>query len=252
LKLSEYQEQASLLTASLDLSRQPIAVAFCDIVPDAVPNFDGVVPAGCAFWQEAGTRTFATSAIDHGMCAIGIHTHNLSDAPASQQEELQSSLQAMIGLDYVREEEVASIPVAQRQAKRALYGPLAEFPVDPEIVLLFADARQGLIVSEAVARVDTDIPPAMGRPACAVIPHVLNSGRAAMSLGCCGARAYLDALTDSVALWALPGSKLNQYCGQVEILALANKTLSAFHGRRKEDIESGERPTVEESLQRLS
>ena len=73
-----------------------------------------------------------------------------------------------------------------------------------------------------------------------------------MSLGCCGARAYLDALTDSVALWALPGSKLNQYCEQVEILARANKTLSAFHGRRKKDIESGERPTVEESLQRLS
>jgi len=92
----------------------------------------------------------------------------------------------------------------------------------------------------------------MGRPACAVIPQVVNHGYAAMSLGCCGARAYLDALTDDVALWALPGSKLDQYCEQILVLARANKTLTAFHKRRREDVEAGKRPTVRESLERLS
>lgn len=249
--MSDYQRQANQLMTSLDLSLQPIAVAFCDVVPDNVPDFDGVVPAGCAFWQEAATHTFATSARDHERCSIGIHTHNMSETPASQQDELQASLQAMIGLDYVREEEVAAIPVLQREVKHALYGPLADFPADPEVVFLFAHTQQGLILSEAVERVDRGVPPAMGRPACAVVPQVLNHGHAAMSLGCCGARAYLDALSDSVALWALPGSKLDQYCEQIEIFARANKTLSAFHERRRQDVESGERPTVRESLQRL-
>ncbi len=92
----------------------------------------------------------------------------------------------------------------------------------------------------------------MGRPACAVVPQVLNGGRAAMSLGCCGARAYLDVLSESVAMWAFPGNKLDQYCEQIVALARANKTLSAFHARRKEDIASGKRPTVRQSLDPLS
>ena len=165
------QQQAEQLIASLELSLPPIAIAFRDAVPDGVPEFDGSVPAGCVFWQEAAKRTFATSAKHHALCSIGIHTLNLSQAPASQPEELRTTLEAMTGLDYVREEEVAAIPVVRRAVKHALYGPLADFPADPEVVLLFADARQGLVLSEAVGRVDGGVPPAMGRPACAVVPQ---------------------------------------------------------------------------------
>ncbi len=92
----------------------------------------------------------------------------------------------------------------------------------------------------------------MGRPACAVIPQVLNHGNAALSLGCCGARAYLDVMSESTALWAFPASKLERYCEQIKILAAANKTLTTFHQRRREDVESGKRPTVQQSLERLS
>lgn len=250
--MSDYQQQAHLLSTSLKLSLQPVAIAFCDTVPDQVKDFDGIVPAGCTFWQEAATRTFATSARDHELCSIGIHTHNMAEAPASHPDQLQASLQAMIGLDYVREKEVAAIPVAQQSAKHIVYGPLEGFPLVPEVVLLFAHAQQGLILSEAVARVDASAAPAMGRPACAVVPQALNSERAAVSMGCCGARAYLDAMTDATALWALPANKLDQYCEQIEILAGANNTLSAFHQLRKGDIEAGKRPTVEDSLQRIS
>ena len=246
------RRQAEQLTAALELALPPIAAAFHDVVPDGVPEFDGTVPAGCVFWEEAARRTFATSAGHHALCSIGIHTLHLSDAPASQPEELRTSLEAMIGLDYVREEEVAAIPVMQREVKHAIYGPLADFPADPEVVLLFADARQGLVLSEAVARVDGGLPPAMGRPACAIVPQAVNHGHAAVSLGCCGARAYLDAMSDDVALWALPGSRLDRYCEQIAAFAKANETLATFHEIRRMDVESGGRPTVQESLQRLS
>ena len=249
--MSNYQESAHQLIAALELSLPPIAVSFCDVAPPGVAAFDGIVPAGCSFWQEAATRTFVTSTKDHELCAIGVHTHNMSQPSALHPAELQEALQAMSGLDYVRAEEVAAIPVVQREVSHVLYGPLADFPLDPEVVLLFAHARQGLILSEAVARVDKGVPPAMGRPACAVVPQVLNHGYAAMSLGCCGARAYLDALSDSVALWAFPGSKLDQYCAEITVLARANKTLTTFHTRRREDVESGKQPTVRQSLDRL-
>ena len=246
------KRQAEKLTQALEPSLPPIAMAFCDTVPDGVPEFDGSVPAGCVFWQEAVRRTFATSAGHHALCSIGIHTLNLSRAPASQPEELRTALEAMTGLDYVREEEVAAIPVMRQDVRYALYGPLAGFPVEPAVVLLFADARQGLVLSEAVARVDGGVPPAMGRPACAALPQAFNRGLATMSLGCCGARAYLDALSDDTAVWALPGSRLDRYCEQIVAFAGANRTLATFHERRRADVESGMRPTVRESLQRLS
>ena len=250
--MSNYRKWADDLMHFLNLSLPPIAISFSDCIPAGVTTFDGVVPAGCVFWQLAATRTFVTSAKDHELCSIGVHTHHMAQASASHQDELKQALEVMSGLDYVRAEEVAAIPVVQREVRHVIYGPLADFPLDPEVVLLFAHARQGLILSEAAARVDKGMPPAMGRPACAVVPQVLNQGSAAMSLGCCGARAYLDALSDNVSMWAFPGGKLDQYCEQIAVLARANQTLTTFHTRRREDIESGERPTVQESLERLS
>lgn len=248
----QHNKFAQQLTDSLNLSMTPVAIAFSDGLPDELASFDAVVPAGCSFWEKAMTQTFVTTTDDHALCAVGMHTHQMADAPATQMVELQASLAAMIGLDYVREAEVAAIPVMQKPSRHVVYGPLADFPLAADCVLLFANAQQGLILSEALARVDEASAPAMGRPACAVIPQVINSDRAAVSLGCCGARAYLGALSDNVALWALPGSKLADYCQQIETLGKANGILAQFHQRRGGDIASGERPSVEQSLQRLA
>jgi len=250
--MSDYQKLAGNLITSLALAQPPIAIAFADAPPPNVPPFHGVVPAGCSFWQHAAAKMFYTSTKDHELCAIGVHTHHLAEPSPSHHSELGDALAAMSGLDYVRADEVAAIPVVERAVKHIVYGPLAEFHSAPEVVLLFAHAQQGLIVSEAVSRVDKGIPPAMGRPACAVVPQVINQGRAAMSLGCCGARAYLDILADSVAMWAFPGKNLEQYCAEIVNLARANQTLATFHTLRKEDVAAGKRPTVRQSLDRLS
>ena len=84
-----------------------------------------------------------------------------------------------------------------------------------------------------------------------VVPQVVNSGRSALSLGCCGARAYLDALTDDVALYAIPGARITEYAQRVSELATANGVLSAFHTLRRNDIDAGNTPTIQESLARL-
>ena len=109
--MSDYKKLAKDLMTSLELSLQPIAVSFCEVASANVPSFAGVVPAGCVFWQEAATGTFVTSGKDHELCAIGVHTHHISGASGSQRAELQEALTAMSELDYVREEEVAAIPV---------------------------------------------------------------------------------------------------------------------------------------------
>ncbi len=250
--MKKYETQAAQLEESLQLSLPPVAVAFTDDPQGGISSYSDVAPAGCYFWQEASQKVFSTSAQDHELCAIGVHTHNLAGASAAQETELMTALEAMQGLDYVREEEVAAIPVMQQPVQHAVYGPLADFPMDADVVLLFAHAQQSLILTEAVARVDEGVPPAMGRPACAVVPQVRNGGRAAMSLGCCGARAYLDALSDDIALWAIPGENLESYCREISGLAKSNGILTVFHERRREDVAAGKRPSVQESLERLA
>lgn len=245
-----YSNIADLLSATLDLHQAPVAICFTDAVPARIHPHDGRVPAGCRFWQDAASMTFATSAADHSLCAIGIYTHNLQTTPA-QERDMGDALKVFRDLGYLREEDLASIPVLATQSKHILYGPLAETPLAPDVVLLFVNANQTLILSEATQQVEHQMPPAMGRPACAVVPQVLNTGRAALSLGCCGARAYLDTLTDDVALFAIPGAKLEAYSARIEILANANKTLSRFHQLRRRDVQAGQAPTIQESLASL-
>jgi uncharacterized protein (DUF169 family) len=245
--MENYAKLAESLTTSLKLNQPPVAVCFADEVPASVPTHTGRVPAGCRFWEDGAKGAFATSSADHALCAIGVYTHNLEPAGV-QQGDLVDALKVFGELQYVTAQDLSLIPVLRSRPAHVIYAPLAETPLEPDVVLLFVDGRQALILSEATQQVENQIPPAMGRPACAIIPQVMNTGRAALSLGCCGARAYLDVLTDDVALFALPGAKLAAYAQRIATLALANAVLSEFHAVRRRDAEAGQTPTVQESL----
>jgi uncharacterized protein (DUF169 family) len=249
--MTTFASIACALTDALSLSRPPISVSFADQIPASVPIFSGTVPAGCRFWQEAADCVFATVARDHELCAIGVYTHNLESTPA-QQKDLRDALKVFADLGYVRPADLPFIPVLNRKVKAIIYGPLGTVPVGPDVVLLFVRADQTLILSEAAQQLENAMPPAMGRPACAVVSQAYNSGRTALSAGCCGARAYLDVLKPEVALYAVPGSILEAFTDRVVELAKANKVLTAFHTLRRSDIEAGRRPSIEESLAAMS
>ncbi len=239
----------SLITA-LHLQQPPVAISFTDSIPADLPAHSGRVPAGCRFWEDGAAAAFATTAADHYRCAIGVYTHNMQPSP-EQQTDLMDALKVFADLGYVREEDLPQIPVLQSQAKYVVYSPLSRAALAPDIVLLFVDASQTLILSEATQQVENQVAPAIGRPACAVVPQVMNTGRAALSLGCCGARAYLDVLQDDVAVFAIPGAKLAAYAERIDALAKANAVLSKFHRIRRSAVEAGQNPTIKESLSAL-
>ncbi len=245
--MSTFASVAETLTASLKLAQPPIAICFADSVPEGVPLFTGAVPAGCRFWQEAAKGVFATQVNQHELCAIGIYTHNL-EMSAGAQANLGDALKVFGDLGYVRQEDLPFVPVLNKKARVVVYGPLADVPVAPDVVLLFVHADQTLILSEASQQLENGLPPAMGRPACGVVAQAFNTGRTALSLGCCGARAYLDVLTPDVALYAVPGAKVAEFTERVEGLAKANLVLGKFHAIRRGQVERGESPSVKESL----
>jgi uncharacterized protein (DUF169 family) len=245
--MQPFSDISKTLTDSLHLSQAPVAVCLTDDIPAGVEAWSGQSPAGCRFWQEAANRVFATSAKDHNLCSIGQYTHNLDMNEASG-KDLGDALKVFSDLGYVREQDIPLIPVLASKSKHVIYGPLDQIPVAPDVVLLFVRADQTLILSEASQQIENGLPPAMGRPACAVVPQAKNSGRSALSLGCCGARAYLDVLSDDIALYAIPGSSVSAFAERIAALAKANDILTKFHQLRRRDVEAGGVPTIQESL----
>lgn len=250
-RMKEYAKVSTEIANSLQLKNPPIAICFADSVPEGFGAPPSRAAAGCRFWQDAASASFATSAADHSLCAIGVYTHNLEPSP-SQQADLMDAIKVFGDLGYMRQEDLLLIPVLQSQPRHVLYSPLAETPLTPDVVLLFANAAQTLILTEATQQVEGGNAPAMGRPACAIVPQVVNSGRAAMSLGCCGARAYLSVLNDSTSLFAFPGARIDAYAERIVALASANAVLSRFHQIRREAIYGGHSPTIQDSLRALA
>jgi uncharacterized protein (DUF169 family) len=250
--MSDYAKMAQVLTDSLKLKTGPVAVSFSDTAPKNVPAHSGAVAAGCMFWEEGSQKAFNTTVKDHENCAVGMFTHHMPMTTKTQEANLNDSLKVFGDLGYVRPEDLPLVPVLNREAKNVVYAPLAKSLLSPDAVLLFVNFAQGLIVSEAAQQVEGKIAPALGRPACAVIPQAVNTSHAALSLGCCGARAYLNVMTDDIALWAIPGAQLQAYVDRIEALAKANGILNKFHSMRKKDVAGGMTPTIQESLARFS
>jgi uncharacterized protein (DUF169 family) len=242
-----YQQISRSLVASLSLRQEPVAISFSETIPSDVPAYHGRVAAGCRFWEEAATRTFATSAADHTLCSIGVYTHNLEPS-ATHHTDLHDALNVFNQLGYLTSDDLPGIPVLKARPNYVIYSPLSDVKSTPQVVLLFVDANQTLILTEATSQVERENAPAMGRPACAVVPQVINTGRASLSLGCCGARAYLDSLDADTAIFAIPAEKLDLYSSRIESLAKANSMLSKFHKLRRQDVEAGNAPTIQDSL----
>ena len=249
--MTQYAAIAQTIMDSLRLRVPPVAVCFTDQQPEGVPASPQPAAAGCVFWERGAQGAFVTSAQDHENCTVGMYTHHMPLTTYAQQVNLNDSLKVFGELGYVRPEDLPGIPVLKQEAKYVVYAPLASTPLPPTAVLLFANSRQSLAITEAIQQVEPGVLPALGRPACGVIPQVANSGKPALSLGCCGARAYLNVLTDDFALWALPGARIAEYAERIRVLAQANEILTQFHQIRRHDIEAGGSPSIQESLGRM-
>jgi uncharacterized protein (DUF169 family) len=220
------------LTSLLDLTSPAIAIAFVDSPPDGIERVAQPGPASCDYWRQAADgRTFCTSADDHKSCPIGAHTHHV-ETTAAEQQELMGLIQNMVGLSYIRMEEVPSIPRRATPLKWAVYSPLASAPVSPDVVLVRGNARQLMLITEAAQLAGVaGVGPAMGRPTCAALPAAMNTQTVASSFGCVGNRVYTGA-ADHEAYIAIPGAHLAAMVDSLRVILHANRALEQFHRER--------------------
>jgi len=216
----------------LQLTSPPVAIAFVDNPPVGVPRVNASEPAGCGYWRRAaGGETFFTVADDHKRCPVGAHTHNVPMSEA-EQGELMVLVQTMVDLSYLKMAEIPNIPTRKTPMQVAVYSPLADAPVTPDVVLVRGNPRQLMLLAEAAQAAGVAADGAtMGRPTCAVIPAAINADRTAASFGCVGNRVYTGA-GEGDAYYAIPGSKLEAVAAQLATIVRANDALEAFHRGR--------------------
>ena len=222
----------SALAELLHLTSPPVAIAFVDTPPPGVPQVSAAEPASCGYWRRAAAgEVFFTVADDHKRCPIGAHTHNVPLSPAEQQE-LMGLVGTMVGLEYLKMEDVARIPTRKTPMQVAVYAPLSAAPVTPDVVLVRGNAHQLMLLAEAAQAADVaGAGPAMGRPTCAVLPEAINSSRTAASFGCVGNRVYTGA-GENDAYFAIPGSRLGAVEERLAVIVRANQALEEFHRAR--------------------
>lgn len=224
------------LTELLDLPTPPVAVTFAAAAPAGVARVSRPGPAGCAYWKQAAEgAVFYTEAADHFNCPVGAYTHGVG-LPPERAKELEGVVGTMVGLQYIRMEEVGALPRRTEPFRIAIYAPLAETPSPPDVVLVRGRARQIMLVAEAAraAGLEGDRA-AMGRPACAMIPAVLEGPGGVTSLGCIGNRVYTG-MGDDELYFTIPGAQVGAVVERLEAVVHANRDLEKYHEARRASL----------------
>ena len=217
----------------LTLSLPPIAIAFRPTPSSGVPHVSALGPAGCSYWRLAAEgKVFYTQAADHYNCPVGAYTHGV-DLPAEKATELEGLVKTMVGLEYLKMEEVPNIPRRTAPFGVAMYGPLPGAPFAPDVVLVRGRANQVMLLLEAsrMAGIGPDVG-VTPRPTCAMLPETIQTDRATISFGCIGNRVYTG-LGDDELYVALPGHKLPEIVSKLATIVKANRELEQFHRERQ-------------------
>jgi len=227
----DWTRLAGELSSLLGLQTPPLAITFSNVAPDGVARFEsnvpepmadgrtGRVPAGCVFWMEAADKTFTTAPEDHGNCSVGSLTHGLK-----RLEEVagNSDVAAILESGWVTLDVVPLIPVVKERHDHITYGPLAETPVDPDVVFLRINARQAMILSDAVPGLKFE-----GKPQCHIIPMAREHGAVAVSVGCMLSRVRTG-MSNNEMTCAIPASRLGEVVGSLKKAAVADNAVAAY------------------------
>ena len=224
---------ADELKQHLSLQLPAVAVAFCDEAPAGVARIADQQPASCSYWRLAAeeNRAFVTAASDHYGCPVGSHTHAV-ELPPDVKPELKRSLDLMVDLSYIKAEEIAGIPCRSTPFRFAVYAPLDQMPLEPDVVIVRGSVRQMMLIAESAEAANIATANAtMGRPTCAMIPQALDSGKCVASFGCIGNRVYTG-LGDDEGYFAIGRASLAPLVASLSVICNANSKLKAFHSAR--------------------
>jgi uncharacterized protein (DUF169 family) len=232
----DYGAAATELNSLLKLDVPPLAITFSDEAPGEVPAFDepmseptedgrrGRVAASCVFWMKGTERTFTTVPADHGNCSVGRVTHGfakLDDVAGN------SDVATLLESGWVAMEQVPKIPVISQSYAHVTYGPLAETPVDPDIVFLRLTPKQLMVLNDALPEMSLE-----GKPQCHIIAMAKEQKLVAASIGCMLSRVRTE-MGGHEMTCAIPGPMLGEVLEKLRRAEAIDDTVASYAARDK-------------------
>jgi uncharacterized protein (DUF169 family) len=231
----KYKIAAMMLQDSLKLSSPVVALSFVSAEQGRALATESLsAPSACSFWRQAETGVFFAAANNHYNCPVGAMVMGF-DLPEPVSNELMELVGNMTGLGYLDTDEAGKIPVNAKPSQGILYGPLAEFPVEPSVVVCWLTPSQAMIWNEAAE--DAVWQPkkrsaVFGRPACAALPYSMKADHPVLSLGCIGMRTFTE-ISDDRLLAVIPGAKLQQFAQSISRMNQINGSMKSAYDSRK-------------------
>ncbi len=167
-----YDRISADISSKLQLDCTPIGVFFVDHVPAGVEILDEEVPSACSIWTRAQSGMFYASAEKHFHCPVGAMVMGF-DLPQEIQTNLTESVGRMCRCNYITSEEPRKIPIMKQKGVGILYGPLKDFAMEPQLIILWLTPRQAMLCNEALGNcrwTDENPTAIFGRPGCAALP----------------------------------------------------------------------------------
>jgi len=228
-----YQDLTNRFISLLHVQHIPVGLSFVEQVPEGVQHTTKRVPSACTFWRLAEQDVFSAVEEDHQECPIGMMTMGF-EMPERVQQYAQALIEKMASVQYFSPAEVSALPVVQKPHQAIVYGRLDRFPIEPDVVLCRIDTQQAMLIAEALGQVNwlQGGQSTFGRPTCGVIPRTLQTGETSLSLGCIGARTYLE-LTPGEVILTIPGQQLAALVEKLQTTISANQALAPFHQQQK-------------------
>jgi uncharacterized protein (DUF169 family) len=229
--MNNWQELASEIRALLNLQSSPVAITFSNVAPPGISHYEGnipeptpdgrtgKVPAGCVFWLKAGKQTFTTVPQDHGNCSVGSVTHGLKTL---NEVANNSDVLSLLECGWVAKDMVMQLPMVKKRPEFITYGPLEDTIVDPDVILIFINAMQAMILSDAISDIHIE-----GKPQCHIIAMAKEQEAIALSLGCMLSRVRTGmAATDMTC--AIPANRLSELVNLLKNARLADTAVAKY------------------------
>lgn len=226
-----HRNLSTQLQDTLSLMNPPLAITFVDEPVEGIVAFDepmpaplpdgrtGRVPAGCVFWMKAIDKTFSTVAEDHANCSVGSVTHGFKTLDDVSD---MSDVAAIVGAGWVTAEIFPQIPVVNTQYKQVIYGPLADTTVEPDVVFLRVNAKQAMIISDAVPSLRFE-----GKPQCHIIAIAREQKQVALSVGCMLSRVRTG-MSNNEMTCAIPAEQLAEFVQKLKTTCAVDGTVAGY------------------------
>jgi uncharacterized protein (DUF169 family) len=228
---TDWSALAGQLTAALHPTAPPIAITFTAERPDGIPAFDvpiaapspdgrtGRVAAGCVFWMKSVDSTFSTVAEDHGNCSVGSWTHGFIPL---EEAATRGDVGALLESGWVTMDMIPHIPVVAERPGAVTYGPLAETPIDPDVVLVRLTAKSLMVLSDALPGLRIE-----GKPQCHIVAAAKEQDAVVASVGCALSRVRTG-MPSTDHTCAIPAGRLAEVVEAVQRTADTDAVVARY------------------------